>query len=59
MTQYRSRCSDELLGEAYKLLQYDTILKPSSEEFTTIFLRVSAITVRLSTSWENIIGLVH
>ena len=42
--------SDELLREAYELLRYDTILKPSSDEFTTIFLRVSAITVRLSTS---------
>ena len=56
--------SDELLREAYELLRYDTILKPSSDEFTTIFLRVSAITVRLSTSclqistsWENIIGM--
>ena len=58
--------SDELLREAYELLRYDTILKPSSDEFTTIFLRVAAITVRLSasclqisTSWENIIGLAH
>ena len=58
--------SDELLREAHELLRYDTILKPSSDEFTTIFLRVSAITVRLSTSclqistsWENIIGLAH
>ena len=58
--------SDELLREAYKLLRYDTILKPGSDEFTTIFLRVSAITVRLSssclqisTSCENIIGLAH
>ena len=58
--------SDELLREAYELLRYDTILKPSSDKFTTIFLRVSGITVRLSTSclqistsWENIIGLAH
>ena len=58
--------SDELLREAYKLLQYDTQLKPSSDEFSTIFLRVFAITVRLSTSclqistsWENIIGQAH
>ena len=58
--------SDELLREAYELLRYDTILEPSSDEFTTIFLRVSAITVRLSTSslqistsWENIIGLAY
>ena len=58
--------SDELLREAYKLLRYDTILKPSSDEFTTIFLQVSAITLRLSmsclqisTSWENIICLAH
>ena len=57
--------SDKLLREAYELLRYDTILKPSSDEFTTIFLRVSAITVQLSTrclqispNWENIIGLV-
>ena len=57
---------DELLREAHELLRYDTILKPSSDEFTTIFLRVSAITVRLSlsclqisTSWENTIGLAH
>ena len=56
--------SDELLREAYELLRYDTILKPSSGEFTTIFLRVSAITVRLSTScqqistnWENIMAV--
>ena len=42
--------SDELLREAYELLRYDTTLKPSSDELTTIFLRVSAITVRLSTS---------
>ena len=49
-----------------ELLLYDMILKPSSDNFTTIFLRVSAITVRLSmsclqisTSWENIIGLAH
>ena len=42
--------SDELLREAYKLLRYDMILKPSSDEFTTICLRVSAITVRFSTS---------
>ena len=58
--------SDELLREAYELLRYNSILKPSSEEFTMIFLRVSTINVRLatsclqiSTSWENIIGLVH
>ena len=58
--------SGKLLREVYELLQYDTILKPRSDEFTTIFLRVSAITVRLSTSclqismsWENIIGLAH
>ena len=57
---------DELPREAYKLLRYDTILKPSSDEFTTIFLRVSVITVRLSmsclqisTSCENIISLAH
>ena len=35
---------------AYELLRYNTILKPSSDEFTTTFLRVSAITARLSTS---------
>ena len=58
--------SGELLREAYELLRYGTILEPSSDEFTTIFLRVSAISVRLSTSclqistsWENIIGLAH
>ena len=53
---------DELLREVYELLRYDTILKPSSYELTTTFLRVSAITVRLSTSRlqiENIIGLAH
>ena len=58
--------SDELLREAYELLRHDMILKPSSDKFTTIFLRVSAIIVRLSTSClqistslENIIGLAH
>ena len=61
--------SDELLREAYKLLRYNTILKPSFDEFTmftTTFLQVSAITVRLSTSclrismsWAEIIGLTH
>ena len=58
--------SDDLLREAYELLRYDTILKPNSDEFTTIFLRVFAITVRLSTSClqistsrENIIGLAR
>ena len=58
--------SEELLREVYELLRYDTILKPSSDKFTTIFLRVSAITVQLSTSclqistnWKNIIGLAH
>ena len=56
----------ELCTSCYELLRYKTILKPSSDEFTTIFLRVSAITVRhytsclqISTSWENIIGLAH
>ena len=55
-----------MLRESYELLRYYTILKPSSDEITTIFLRVSVITVRLSTSclqistsWENIIGQAH
>ena len=40
----------ESLRVAYKLLRYNTILKPSSDEFTTTFLRVFAITIRLFTS---------
>ena len=41
----RSRCLDknEVIRVAYELLRYNTILKPSSDEFTATFLRVSAI----------------
>ena len=49
--------SDELLREEYELLRYDTILKPSSDEFTTIFLRVSAITTTLHELSTNLYEL--
>ena len=49
-TRRHSTSCYELCTSCYELLRYNTILKPSSDEFTTIFLRVSAIIVRLSTS---------
>ena len=57
---------NELIRVAYELLRYNTILKPSSDEFTATFLRVSAIFARhsrnylqIATSWGDSICLGH